>query len=284
MLKWLGLVLLISAGVFGASLVGLMIGYSWQSTTEKSDQQSTAEYKQKQENREQQEPFWQRATSDPIAAFTLWLVIFTAVLGITSVLQYGSLIRGEATSAKAANAAKDSADIAREALITGNRAFVMPSDFKTVWHENTDGSIWWELRPGWSNAGNTRTDGLRVYVNSYFENTALPNDWSFPPFNGPKTPFYLGPKQSTGGSPIIKTGVELAEVKSRAKWLYIWGTAHYRDVFTGTPDHVTRFAWEITVFGDPTKPVSDQNVVTFSTKLLDRHNCTDEECSKQGFP
>lgn len=124
MLKILGLVAILSAAIFAASMIGLMIGYSWQPPAQEGNQQAAAEYENKQQYREQKEPFWQRATTDPVAAFTLWLVIFTAVLGITSVLQYGSLIRGEATSAANAKAAKEAVEIAQRSMVASERPWV----------------------------------------------------------------------------------------------------------------------------------------------------------------
>ena len=67
------------------------------------------------------------------------------------------------------------------------------------------------------------------------------------------------------------------------KKFYIRGTGRYRDVFPGIPEHVTKFAWQMSIFGDPTKPASESNVVRITAKLLDRHNCADDECINQGF-
>ena len=60
MLKTLGLIALISAAIFAASLVGLMIGFSWQPASQEAQQQTSAEHKPEQDNREYDKPFWQK--------------------------------------------------------------------------------------------------------------------------------------------------------------------------------------------------------------------------------
>src|ERR1700733_1511203 len=131
MLKAFGLIAFLSAGVFAVALIVLMVGYSWQPSGQETKQQYSAENKQEHHNRESEKPFWQKVTSDPVAAFTLWLVIFTAVLGASSVFQLVSLNRSEITPAKAAKAAEDSAEISKDALVSVQRAFVSVSTFET---------------------------------------------------------------------------------------------------------------------------------------------------------
>src|SRR3974390_1987281 len=50
--------------------------------------------------------FWRKTTEDPIAYFTFWLVILTAVLGLGAVTQFFFLLRSDKTSRLAAEAAK----------------------------------------------------------------------------------------------------------------------------------------------------------------------------------
>lgn len=88
-----------------------------------------------------------------------------------------------------------------------------------------------------------------------------------------KIPVFAGPKAGFSGGSVIKTGDDLAEVKAHTKYLYIWGEARYRDIFADTPEHVTRFAYQIEVLGNPTKPSSPDNIVQMNAITLPRHNC-----------
>jgi hypothetical protein len=123
---------------------------------------------------------------------------------------------------------------------------------------------------------------MTIWVNSYFESTPIPPNFRFPSFIGSeKVPIFAGPKASFGGSLVNKTGDELAEVKAGTKYFYMWGEARYRDIFIGTPEHVTKFAYQVTVLGDPTKAPSTDNVIQLTPSILPRYNCADEECERQ---
>jgi hypothetical protein len=232
----------------------------------------------------------QAATTDPITRYTLWLVILTAVLAAANIglwiyagRQASDINQYVVATRNTASAARESAEIARTALTRGSRAFIIPKDLTFFWHPNeTTGKFWWELAPIWENAGQTPTRDMRINVNSYFESSQLPADFGFPPAPGESVPLFIGPKATAGGDSIIKTGEELLAVRDGQKYFYIWGWAKYRDVFDGTPNHLTRFAWRISIFGDPTRPQDASNVVRYFAKLVPRHNCVDEECERQG--
>lgn len=184
------------------------------------------------------------------------------------------------------NEMKNSTEISKAALIQLNRAFIFPKTFNVLSHRDEDikdaEKYWYSIVPIWENSGNTPTRDMTIYVNSYFQSKPMPSDFRFPPFiSNEKIPIFAGPKASFGGSFVIKTGDELAEVKAGTKYFYIWGEARYRDIFANTPEHVTRFAYQITVLGDPTKPQVPGNVLQMSTNTLPRHNCADEECARQ---
>jgi hypothetical protein len=80
---------------------------------------------------EARKTLWQKARTDPVALFTFWLVIFTAVLSGVGVIQLKFLARAEAISANSAQAARDSASIAKQSaetaektLLAANRAWI----------------------------------------------------------------------------------------------------------------------------------------------------------------
>ena len=66
---------------------------------------------------------------DALALYTLALVIFTAVLAFGGLYQLRALERAEIISAKSADAAKESADIANKTLLAANRPW-MSADVK----------------------------------------------------------------------------------------------------------------------------------------------------------
>lgn len=78
-----------------------------------------------------QRTLWEKARTDPIALFTFWLVVFTAVLSGVGVIQLKFLRRAEAIAANTAQAAtnsaiaaKQSAEIAEKTLIVANRPWI----------------------------------------------------------------------------------------------------------------------------------------------------------------
>jgi hypothetical protein len=75
----------------------------------------------------------------------------------------------------------------------------------------------------------------------------------------------------------------LQDVQLGRKFLYLWGWARYYDVFPNTEQHVTRFAWAVTVTGDPFnyEPGTTTDTLGFGNIYLARGNCADDECRLQ---
>ena len=292
MLKWLGLAAVVSAAVFCAALVGLMVGYSWQPTAQEGNQQTAAEHEHKQENSEQEKAFWQRATTDPIAAFTLWLVIFTAVLGITSVLQYGSLIRGEVTNAKSAKAAERAAKVAETALVTVQRAFVFIDSFDTGMIGNN-----LIIHPKWRNSGSTPTKFMTNYVNWKPFEGEPPSGYAFPDLdehgtivtgkNRKLAKSFVGPNATTLAYALTIPTVTLDAVREGHLRVFVWGWARYQDVFKAS--HITRFCNELKMLPLPppaVPPATGQESkvgAAISFPLYGHYNCTDDECDAIGL-
>jgi hypothetical protein len=282
--------------VFGAFLiiVGFLGFFLWQTlftTKENARGSEQTEITQGEQKAGKKHTFGTRSTpssanptEEAIADYTKWLAIFTLFLVLATIALFISGERNVDAARDSSKAAKDSADVAREALVSTNRAFISPKFISTLSHRFDDAKdkYWYSIIPIWENSGNTPTRDMTIYVNSYFEPTPMPPDFRFPPFIGSKKiPIFAGPKATFGGSFIGKTGDELAEVKAGTKFFYMWGEARYRDIFVDTPEHITRFAYQVTVLGDPTKAPSPDNVIQMTTTILPRHNCADEECERQ---
>src|SRR6267378_7695605 len=122
MLKMLRWVALISAVVFVAAMAAAII--SSKPPIEPAHQQTAEKYKEEQDNKKNDEALWDRWFPDSISIYTLFLVVFTAVLAFGGLWQLNFLSRAERVASDSANAAKKSADVASDALVIGNRAFV----------------------------------------------------------------------------------------------------------------------------------------------------------------
>jgi hypothetical protein len=71
--------------------------------------------------------FWRAVWREPINLFTLALVFATLLLGAIAILQSYILLSTDRTTERAANAAKEAADTARDTLIADTRAWLAPT-------------------------------------------------------------------------------------------------------------------------------------------------------------
>jgi hypothetical protein len=177
---------------------------------------------------------------------------------------------------------RKSADVAEQALVRTERAFVYPQDIRaTSYIKQADQPIEWSFEVMWVNSGKSPTRDLRLGVSGHLRQADLPEDNSFriPDDNVVKA--LIGPGATVGSDWFHVPGGRLRSVQEGTWFLYVWGCARYRDVFDGTPEHVTKFCYKIGVLGDPMRPAGPDNVVQFTRKFYARHNCTDEDCEEQ---
>jgi hypothetical protein len=132
MLKTLELVAIVASVILLLSLVGLSyLSSPASSGGHLSEQQTTSQTEDKKQSEEAHSVrgFIRYLFPDGIAVFTFWLVLATIVLGIVAVVQIGFLERAENIATENAKAAKDSADVAKQTLVTANRPWVS-AEFK----------------------------------------------------------------------------------------------------------------------------------------------------------
>ena len=181
------------------------------------------------------------------------------------------------------------AQLTREALIADKRAFVFPVDIVPQYDalDPVTGEHNWRFRPAWRNSGDTPSKNLALYVDCELRNTPLPIGHNFietrQPGNG------LLPPNSTmngGAAPFGNaiTPQDILDVQANRKFLYLWGWARYYDVFPETPQHVTRFCWQIFSIGNPHAFVPGQNPsqpgsLIFTYIHFLQGNCADDECA-----
>ncbi len=274
-------------------LLGLLgIGYySSPPTSNPSEQQTSTEQKPRSESQEKRivsPTFSQWLFPDAISVFTFWLAISTVGLGIVSYLQLGFLNRQERIAAATANAAQKNAEIAERALTVGQRAFVSVKFQQTANRNIKTGEInLWGFTPVWANAGDTPTREMVNHISIYFPDKELPPDWDFPDFWSSSvptekriaTPMGVAPRDSTNSQTLYVPIDKIEAVINGEKFLYFWGWATYNDAFPNTKQHVTRFAVQIIVGGDP----RNADKISFIYRFLNRYNCSDEECGHQGY-
>jgi hypothetical protein len=201
------------------------------------------------------------------------------------------LIRQSAdASTRAAKAAGRSADVARDALVRAQRAFV---SFAQTWTSNSVTTpadpqhiTAWELRPVMINAGDTPTRNAIHRMNWQVMGTSLPVNFDFRD-NTQGTPsvlFGLAPKGQISGATAQIPAVLLNQVHIHPDMfrVYFWGWARYQDVFIGTPEHITMFCWATTdVRSDPLAINTPLNYI--GEECSNRHNCSDEECDGEHY-
>jgi hypothetical protein len=236
--------------------------------------------------------FWAKTSCDPTAYFTLWLVAFTGVLAVSTIGLWIVTWRASVSQArdmKASIAASEkSADIAKEAMIAGERAFVFATGLTPFWEiEPTTNLYNWRFRPNWKNSGDTPTKRMTMHSECVLRTAPLPTGFDFAYQTTEIGTALIPPNTETQGgiaprppAPAI-TPQDILDVQSGRKFLYYWGWAKYFDVFPGTPEHITRFCWQVLILGDPLAydpSVKPQNL-TFPQAHFTEGNCADDECT-----
>lgn len=187
-----------------------------------------------------------------IAGFTGRLV----VIGFLQVLVAGIGLAAIYVSWIAAKAAKQSADIARDALIKLERPFVFVTEFPWLWHADTGrpGRYWYTIHPNVKNTGRTPATQIFIAFEYAVRDSPLPDAFDFPlGTKGLTTP--IPPGGIIGGPTGSITDDILLAIQMGTKYLYAWGCIEYQDSFEGTPTHTTKFCVHITrVLGNPLDP------------------------------
>jgi hypothetical protein len=202
------------------------------------------------------------------------------------------LIRqGADGSTKAADAARRSANIARDALTSAQRAFVI---FGKNMQENAvivagppTQITQWEFRPHIENSGSTPTRNAQNHAN-FLPAVSLPDNFQFPDYGNEvaDSRFVLGPKESATGALLAVPLQNVNATRTGAGGhIFFWGWARYRDIFTGTPEHISMFCLELleTRYLDLEHPAQGATY-NMSWQLCGRnHNCSDDECDGEHY-
>jgi hypothetical protein len=168
------------------------------------------------------------------------------------------------------------------------RAQIFPLNFMQWWTPDTPvkGQYSWRFRPIWQNSGETAGEDVVIVVECEVRNSAIQAGYDFdnvldaqielPGLMAPKATLQGGLAPATPQSPI--TPQDLADSQNGHKFIYLFGRAHYCDVFPRTRDHITRFCWLVYSQGDPFTfvPNDPNHALNFSYVLHTEFNYTED--------
>jgi hypothetical protein len=185
-------------------------------------------------------------------------------------------------SIEAANAAKSAAKIARDSLVSVQRAFLSPqSKIVPVYADDKNTLAGLNISVVWSNSGTTPTRSTTQHFNgAIYGPEGLPKDFDFSDIWSSGIPksninVYVGPKDQDESSPEFIPGALVEAIIERKRRFFFWGWSRYYDVFPGTKEHITKFCYELTLEKPPSSTLLYQSV------RCEKNNCWDKECKTQ---
>lgn len=229
-------------------------------------------------------------SEDDLTLATYWLVGATFLLTFVASVQAGlflyqlRLMRvGMADTKAAADAAKETAEATKSAMLFGQRAYVSANFTPVAVLDLNQHVVAWAVVPVWTNASPTPTRNMANHISFSAFDGEMPVDWDFPDVWSPgveRTPtrLLIGPQSTVRGQDIVIDIQTVREAVAGRKVIYIWGWAAYNDVFQGTLRHITRFCNRVAVGGNPDNP----QAFTMNFPIYQRYNCADEECNPLG--
>src|SRR6266700_1384282 len=164
----------IAAVAFVLAAVSLSIWRSFHSAIPPNEAHGTQRPSTEAKPAEDRKSLLDRTAEDPVAFFTLWLTLFTAILAAftmwmaLSTKDLRDFAEEQARDMKESiAAARDSTDVARKSLISTQRAYVRVVSFPWLWRPDTDrpGKYFYDITPIVENGGNTQTVDLKINVN-----------------------------------------------------------------------------------------------------------------------
>jgi hypothetical protein len=202
------------------------------------------------------------------------LAVFAAVASLLAV-------RTLKANTVAAEASRESADTARDALIKLQRPFIFLEGWRQIprWDTNPDGTqrnITWRISPLLGNAGNTPSKNMTLLINQALRDEPLPAGFVFS-YRAQPGYVVVGPHARIEGPVSVISSGDLKAVQAGAKHFYVWGEAWYGDIFNAAPTHHFVFCSKVTnVLGNPENIRTDRNPdgtdVTFQMFHHDEHN------------
>lgn len=190
------------------------------------------------ERQQAEDKKYQREYNTRQLRFNKWLVIFTGLLFATSVVSDIFLFRYVELTKNSADAAKSAADTAREALTSGQRAFIAFSGIDTsippldiLPAPQMPKVI--GFKATFEKSGITAARSVRIF-GSYAELKAGISRFQIPdiPSTWPAINVVFGPKEKHSTAPIE---IPFAALRDPNHVYVFWGWVIYRDAFERTP-------------------------------------------------
>jgi hypothetical protein len=209
----------------------------------------------KPENHETVQSLW--VPTDSVGLYTLVLAVFTGLLAVVAGIQGAFMLRADKTARIAANAAKESAEVARQSLSYTQRAFVfIKMDGGPVVDAANQALAGFRFFPTAENFGNTPAINWESYVGGDLFDGEIPDNFGYPAANegGPlRSAIPPRSKINAGFGHIRKDLVD--PIYRREKRFFVWGRAKYNDIFESSPTYHIEYCWEVVLAGDITNPV-----------------------------
>jgi hypothetical protein len=226
---------------------------------------------------------WEKTTSDPVAFFTLWLVIATAGLGALAIVQIRFLVNADVTARASARAAQRAAATAERALVVVERAFIMISDMNVSTIGQYGTIIDYRIAINVSNSGRTPARNYISVANLVLFNGDIPESFRFPDRTHDdvlETGTTVGPQ----ARPYIQVDFfiqDAIDVFEGRKKALIYGWLEYDDIFPDSPRHRTEFCMWIEVYADPRQTVQvvyGKPPPILTIRAYRRYNGHDDDC------
>jgi hypothetical protein len=258
-------------------------------------------YEHRRRRRAQQE----KSDRDLIMArWTRRVGIFTAALVAVSIATAGifwrqlNVMQGQLDEMQnASGLTQESNKINREAFTAVQRAFISVSGIDVRrglpgrYIGGTPEYKFWVMLPKIENSGTTSTRNLRWAIRTVIEldpNKTLPqaigeSERTEPIRNEQWNYGVLGPKAAMTLDYAARTGIKDDQISGIGRGLFRFlftGVILYKDVFSGTAEHVTKFCYAMGVDPgpDPSRPVYG---TPFGTQCGGHTNCADDECENR---
>jgi hypothetical protein len=248
-----------------------------------------------------------KSTEDALAQYTLWLVVFTAVLALSTIglwLQTTRLAEGAEVQAadiraqikatedmarasqQSANAADKAIETQTGAWIKQLRPFVSVKGFITLvaLDNEIDRNIQgFHIRATLENTGQTPAINLTsrisiaVFPNGMPERFSYPETYAAEDLEGDVS--FIGSHSSANSGVLILSLSDALAAPNQLLPVYIWGAADYDDTFDGTPRYRTEFSARVDLIRelDPV-PVAQPVPEYLLISVRGPHNGVDGAC------
>lgn len=218
----------------------------------------------------------------PLSKRTI-LFLLALVLIAASALNYWGLRDVKSAIAQQAELTRASNKTDRDALIAAQRAYLYATDTE-VHTMPADGGERTEITPKWANVGDTPANPVVLEIRCPIiveKKQEIPKEQMDTPagqqLQAPDQPVtrlkaLFTPKEVKTGGACIFTKDQLILLLPSKPHLYLTARAIYRDVFAGTPLHITEYCSDTVPVKGP------DNKIIFQSNLCDKFNCTDDQC------